>query len=171
MARAEASVETENAPVPLMGPSRTDGRMELFHTRLRERGLKSTSPRDDIARVFFDLGRHVSAEELYAEVKRINPHVGYATIYRTLKLMKECALLSERHFDEGQARYEVIGEHHHDHFICESCGKIIEFEDDALERLQRNVARKLGVTLHRHKLELYGRCAACRNQAADLSRP
>jgi Fur family ferric uptake transcriptional regulator len=171
MARAEASVETENATVPSMGPLRTDARMELFHARLRERGLKSTSPRDDIARVFFDLGRHVSAEELYAEVKRINPHVGYATIYRTLKLMKECALLSERHFDEGQARYEVIGEHHHDHFICESCGKIIEFEDDALERLQRNVARKLGVTLHRHKLELYGRCADCRSRSADLPRP
>src|SRR3982074_1236140 len=119
MARAEASVEAPPATVPPMIRGRTEERMELFRTRLRERGLKSTSPRDDIARVFFDLGRHVSAEELYGEVKRVNPHVGYATIYRTLKLMKECALLSERHFDEGQARYEVIGEHHHDHFICE----------------------------------------------------
>src|SRR6266851_1576064 len=171
MARAEANIETATATVPAMGPARTEARMELFRARLRERGLKSTSPRDDIARVFFDLGRHVSAEELYAEVKRINPHVGYATIYRTLKLMKECALLSERHFDEGQARYEVIGEHHHDHFICEACGKIIEFEDDALERLQRNVARKLGVTLHRHKLELYGRCVDCRDRAAEFPRP
>src|SRR5262245_60136572 len=143
------------------GRSRSEQRMELFHSRLRERGLKSTSPRDDIAHVFFEMSRHVSAEELYAEVKKINPHVGYATIYRTLKLLKECGLLSERHFDEGQARYEVAGEDHHDHFICESCGKIIEFEDDAMERLQQNVARKLGVALDRHKLELYGRCAEC----------
>src|SRR5271163_1575312 len=133
-----------------------DDRMATFHTRLRERGLKSTAPRDDIARVFFDLRRHISAEELYAEVKKINPHVGYATIYRTLKLLKDCGLLSERHFDEGQARYEVAGEQHHDHFICENCSKIIEFEDDALERIQETVARKLGVTLLRHKLEFYG---------------
>jgi Fur family ferric uptake transcriptional regulator len=170
MARAEISVATENAAALRASRRRTDALMGVFRTRLRERGLKSTSPRDDIARVFFELGRHVSAEELYAEVKRISPHVGYATIYRTLKLMKECGLLSERHFDEGQARYEVSGEHHHDHFICENCGKIIEFEDDAIERLQRNVARKLGVALHRHKLELYGRCAECRQLAADPDR-
>ncbi|HZP44702.1 MAG TPA: Fur family transcriptional regulator [Candidatus Binataceae bacterium] len=141
--------------------------MALFHARLRERALKSTAPRDDIARVFFALSRHVSAEELYAEVKRINPHVGYATIYRTLKLLKDCGLLSERHFDEGQARYEVVGEHHHDHFICEDCGRILEFEDEAIERMQRNIARRLGVTLHRHKLELYGRCADCAAKAGD----
>ena len=171
MVHAEASVATETAGALPTGHGRTDALMELFRTRLRERGLKSTSPRDDIARVFFDLGRHVSAEELYAAVKRINPHVGYATIYRTLKLMKECTLLSERHFDEGQARYEVVGEHHHDHFICESCGKIIEFEDGSIERLQRNVARKLGVTLHHHKLELYGRCPDCRNKTSDIDQP
>ncbi len=171
MARAEASLEPDNVGASHGARSRTEALMELFRTRLREQGLKSTSPRDDIAHVFFDLGRHVSAEELYAEVKRVNPHVGYATIYRTLKLMKDCGLLSERHFDEGQARYEVIGDHHHDQFICESCSKIIEFEDDALERLQRNVARKLGVTLHRHKLELYGRCADCRKKAAAIDQP
>lgn len=140
---------------------KAESRMELFHSRMRERGLKSTAPRDDIARVFFELGRHISAEELYGEVKKINPHVGYATIYRTLKLLKECGLLFERHFDEGQARYEVAGDQHHDHFICENCGKIIEFEDEALERMQHTVAHKLGVTLHRHKMELYGLCAEC----------
>jgi Fur family transcriptional regulator, ferric uptake regulator len=143
------------------GGNKSEQRMELFHARLRDRGLKSTSPRDDIARVFFELGRHVSAEELYAEVKKVNPHVGYATIYRTLKLLKECELLTERHFDEDQARFEVAGGHHHDHFICEQCGKIMEFEDDAIERMQQDVAKKLGVALTRHKLELYGLCADC----------
>ena len=115
-------------------------RMLTFHTRLKERGLKSTGQRDDIARVFFDHGHHISAEELYAEVKKINPHVGYATIYRTLRLLKECDLLYERHFDEGQARYEAVGERHHDHFICERCGRIIEFENAAIERMQNIVA-------------------------------
>lgn len=163
MARAEAIAEES----PSERPHSRDRRMEQFHERLRDRGLKSTAPRDDIARVFFHLGRHLSAEELYAEVRKVNPHVGYATIYRTLKLLKECGLLSERHFDEGQARYEVAGGHHHDHFICENCGKIVEFEDESIEKLQLSVARKLGVTLRRHKLELYGLCADCRHAASD----
>ena len=139
-------------------------RMQSFHARLKERGLKSTGQRDDIARVFFDHGHHISAEELYAEVKKINPHVGYATIYRTLRLLKECELLYERHFDEGQARYEAVGERHHDHFICERCGRIIEFENAAIERMQNIVARDLGVTLTRHKMELYGICSDCHAQ-------
>jgi len=135
--------------------------MTEFHARLKERGLKSTAQRDDIARVFFEIGRHISAEELYSEVKKVNPHVGYATIYRTLRLLKECSLLYERHFDEGQARYEASSPRHHDHFICERCGKIIEFENAAIERTQRLVARDLGVILTRHKLELYGICRDC----------
>jgi Fur family ferric uptake transcriptional regulator len=139
----------------------TDRQMELFHSRLKDRGLKSTGQRDDIARVFFGIGKHISAESLYAEVKKINPHVGYATIYRTLRLLKECELVSERHFDDGQARYEVVSDKHHDHFICERCGKIIEFENEGLERLQETVARELKAVLTRHKMELYGICAEC----------
>ena len=142
--------------------SKTEERMSLFHSRLRERGLKSTGQRDDIARVFFELSRHISAEELYAEVRKVNPHVGYATIYRTLKLLKDCELLYEWHFDEGQARFEVVGDHHHDHFICDRCAKIIEFENAEIERMQQSIANKLGVTLTHHKMELYGLCADCR---------
>jgi Fur family ferric uptake transcriptional regulator len=143
----------------------TQRQMELFHSRLKQRGLKSTAQRDDIARVFFEIGHHISAEQLYAEVKKINQHVGYATIYRTLRLLKECDLVSERHFDDDQARYEVVGERHHDHFICERCGKIIEFENESLERLQEAVARELNVTLTRHKMELYGLCSECLAQS------
>ncbi len=135
--------------------------IDLFHSRLKDRGLKSTGQRDDIARVFFEIGRHISAEELYAEVKKINPHVGYATIYRTLRLLKECELVSERHFDDGQARFETISERHHDHFICERCGRIIEFENEGLERLQEAIAKELKAKLTRHKMELYGICPEC----------
>jgi len=162
MPRAENADEEVRPASGRRGRPTADDRMLTFHSRLRERGLKSTGQRDDIARVFFDLRRHISAEELYAEVKKVNPHVGYATIYRTLKLLKECDLLFERHFDEGQARYEVAGEHHHDHFICDRCGKIIEFENDDLERMQQAIAQRMGVLLTHHKMELYGLCAACR---------
>lgn len=164
MPRAENADEEVRPASGRRGRPTADDRMLTFHSRLRERGLKSTGQRDDIARVFFDLRRHISAEELYAEVKKVNPHVGYATIYRTLKLLKECDLLFERHFDDGQARYEVAGEHHHDHFICDRCGKIIEFENDDLERMQQAIAQRMGVLLTHHKMELYGLCADCRTR-------
>jgi Fur family ferric uptake transcriptional regulator len=86
MARGENAGEEVRPTVARHGRQTADDRMLTFHSRLRERGLKSTGQRDDIARVFFELRRHISAEELYAEVKKVNPHVGYATIYRTLKL-------------------------------------------------------------------------------------
>ena len=161
MPRTEESLSTARTIVDRKTRIDADRQMTLFHGRLKDRGLKSTGQRDDIARVFFNLGHHISAEQLYAEVKKINPHVGYATIYRTLRLLKECELVSERHFFDGQARYEVVSEKHHDHFICEQCGKIIEFENEGLERLQETVARELKVLLTRHKMELYGLCSDC----------
>jgi len=117
--------------------------MRRFEQALRERGFKSTSQRDDIARVFFGAAGHLSIEELYTAVKKVNPRVGYATVYRTLKLLKEVGLAAERHFDDGQARFEPVeGEsQHHDHIICERCGKIVEFASQELERLQDRIGR------------------------------
>lgn len=138
-------------------------RFAAFKDALRERSLKSTAQRDDIARVFFAIGRHISVEELYREVKQVNPRVGYATVYRTVRLLRECGLAAERHFHDGEARFEnVEHEHHHDHLICERCGRIVEFANDAIERLQEQVAQKLGFVITRHKMELYGVCAECR---------
>jgi len=144
-------------------------RMRLFEQALRERGLKSTAQRDDIAKVFFAAGEHLSVEELHAAVKKVNPRVGYATVYRTLKLLKECGLADERHFDDGQARYEPTEaqEQHHDHIICERCGKIVEFNSEELEKLQERIARFLGFVVSRHRMELYGICAECREGRAS----
>lgn len=162
MPRPEESGSTRHTGIVHEPRIDVEERLAIFHARLKERGLKSTAQRDDIARVFFGLGQHISAEELFSHVKRVSPHVGYATIYRTLKLLKECELVYERHFDDGQARYESVGDKHHDHFICERCGKIIEFENNRIEHLQEIVARELGVLLTRHKMELYGLCHDCR---------
>ena len=139
-------------------------RMQRFEGALRERGLKSTAQRDDIARVFFATEKHVSIDELYRAVRKVSPRVGYATVYRTLKLLKECNLAAERHFDDGQARFEAVeGEAQpHDHIICERCGKIVEFASQELERLQERIGRFLGFVVSRHRMELYGICAACR---------
>src|SRR5262245_54586135 len=139
-------------------------RMQRFEHALRERGLKSTAQRDDIAKVFFSGDAHRSVDELYTAVRRVNPRVGYATVYRTLKLLKECGLAAEPHFDDGQARYEPTEDtaQHHDHIICERCGKIVEFNSEELERLQERIARFLGFVVSRHRMELYGICLDCR---------
>lgn len=146
--------------------SRTE-RFAAFRRALKERGLKSTAQRDDIARVFFASTRHVSIDELYREVRKVSPRVGYATVYRTIKLLKECELAEEQHFGDGQTRYENAEseEEHHDHLICENCGKIVEFNDDQLESLQEEIATGLGFVLARHRMELYGICRDCREGA------
>lgn len=146
--------------------SRTD-RFEAFRRALKEKGLKSTAQRDDIARTFFASTGHISIDDLYRQVRKVNPRVGYATVYRTIKLLKDCELAEERHFVDGQARYENAEseEEHHDHLICDKCGKIVEFNDPALEALQEEIAERLGFVLARHRMELYGICRECRESA------
>ena len=125
-------------------------------------GLRSTEQRRVVTEMFFTSAGHLSIEELLDKVRIEEPRIGYATVYRTLKLLKECGLAFERHFGDGVSRYEVAwANEHHDHLICVECEKIIEFEDDDIEALQREVAAKQGFKLVRHKLELYGVCSDC----------
>ena len=126
--------------------------------------MKTTSQRDDIARAFLDADRHISVEELYAEVKKVNARVGYATVYRTLRLLKECGVAVERHFNDGEARFEAAEDEHraHDHFICERCSRILEFASAEIDALDERIAKKLGAVVTRHRLELYGICRECR---------
>ena len=133
-----------------------------FHQLLRQRGLKSTRQRDEIVRVFLESGAHLSVEELYQRVRQRSPRIGYVTVYRTLKLMAESGWASARNFGDGLARFEhrAAGEHH-DHLVCLSCGKIVEFESERIETLQSRIARKQGFRVFDHKLELYGHCAGC----------
>ncbi len=149
--------------------SRTE-RFAAFRRALKEKGLKSTAQRDDIARVFFASTRHLSIDDLYREVRKVNERVGYATVYRTIKLLKDCELAEERHFADGHTRYEnsESDEEHHDHLICDNCGKIVEFNDEKLERLQEKIAEGLGFVLARHRMELYGICRECREGAGRL---
>lgn len=152
-------------PVVSASPARLVTRsLDTFRQWLRDRGLKTTSQRDDIAKVFLTGDRHISAEELYGEVKKVNPRVGYATVYRTLRLLKECGVAVERHFNDGEARYETAEreKHAHDHFICERCARIVEFAGFELDALDERIAKKLGAVVTRHRLEIYGICRECR---------
>ena len=138
-----------------------DDRFARFKDHLRRQRLKSTAQRDTIVKVFLETQRHISVEELYLEVKRRNSRIGYATVYRTIKLLTECGLAAERHFRDGEARYESAEKSHHDHLICESCGRIVEFEEPRIESLQQEIAKRLGFRFTGHKMELYGLCRDC----------
>jgi len=133
---------------------------------MAEHGLKSTRQRGLIVESFFDQGGHVSVEELVGHVRRRDPHVSTATVYRTMKLLTDCGLAHARHFGDGQTRYEsAAGREHHDHLICTGCQTIIEFENDRIEALQQQTARKHGFALTGHKMELYGLCRACQQKS------
>ena len=139
------------------------GGVDAFKQALKSRGFKETAQRDDIARVFFGRGGHVSIDELHAEVKKVNPRVGYATVHRTVRLLKDLGFAVERHFGEAQARYErTDDEGHHDHLICERCGRIVEFRSEEFEALQKSVSQVLGFVVSRRRIELYGICRQCR---------
>ncbi len=133
---------------------------ERFYEYARRHGLKSTQQRDVIIDLFLKSTGHISIEDLLARVRKRNPKVGYATVYRTLKLLADCGIAAARQFGDGQTRYEVMGDHaHHDHLICTQCGLILEFENDTIEQLQDEMADRLGgFKLVKHKLELYGLC-------------
>ncbi len=134
---------------------------------LAGQGLRSTSQRDAIFRIFLDAGKHMSAEELYARVKKEHPGVGSATVYRTMKLLSQAGLAKESRFGNGFARFEYndVGEHH-DHLVCTKCGTIMEFENERIEALQHDVAMKKGFQVHNHKLELYGVCSSCQKKGS-----
>ncbi len=138
----------------------------LLSTHMAKKGLRSTDQRRLIVETFFKSPNHVSIEELLAQVREQDPKVGYATVYRTLKLLTECGVAFERRFGDGLARYELADdEAHHDHLICIECGTIVEFEEPRVEALQEAVATQHGYELRSHKHELYGVCGDCQRKA------
>jgi len=138
---------------------------EILKAYITKNGLKSSRQRELIAETFFNVGGHLSVEELLERVRAEDPKVGQATVYRTMKLLAQCGLAELRQFGDGHTRYEhIVGgdEEHHDHLICTSCGKIVEFVNPQIESLQHGVAKKHGFEVTHHKMELYGICAECR---------
>lgn len=139
---------------------------KAFSDYAAKQGLRSTRQRDIILDIFLASHQHLSVEELYLKVKASHPGIGFATVYRTLKLLVEAGVARELTLKDGQARYEhVLAGEHHDHLICTGCGAIVEFEDETIERLQGDIALRHGFTITSHRLELYGLCPACRGAA------
>lgn len=122
-----------------------------------ERGLKMTEQRRIIARVLSESSDHPDVELLYQRATAIDPRISIATVYRTVRLLEEAAILTRHDFGDGRARYEEVTDDHHDHLIDIETGEVIEFTNEDIEKLQEAVARTLGFRLVDHRLELYGK--------------
>jgi Fur family ferric uptake transcriptional regulator len=130
-----------------------------------------TGPRETVLDAFLRLESHVTAEELLSAARRLDPSIGQATVFRTIKLFAEAGLARGACPDEGARRFEHAYRHaHHDHLICVGCGSVVEFHDEAIEKAQKAIYRSKGYKPSGHRLELRGYCGSCakRKGASEL---
>ena len=126
-----------------------------FEALCAAKGMRMTEQRRVIARVLADSDDHPDVEELYHRCAKVDEHISISTVYRTMRLFEDAGIIERHDFREGRARYEATTEAHHDHLINLRTGEVIEFQSEDIERLQAEVARKLGYKLVDHRLELY----------------
>jgi len=119
------------------------------------RGMRMTEQRRTIARVLAQSADHPDVEELYQRCIKVDDRISISTVYRTVKLFEDAGIIERHDFREGRARYEQMRESHHDHLINLRTGEVLEFQSEEIERLQAEVAKKLGYKLIDHRLELY----------------
>ena len=120
-----------------------------------DKGMRMTEQRRIIARVLADSADHPDVEEHYRRCAEIDKHISISTVYRTVKLFEDAGIIERHDFREGRARYEQIPSAHHDHLINVRTGQVIEFQSEEIEKLQAEIARRLGYKLVDHRLELY----------------
>ena len=135
--------------------------MDRFNHFITQNGLRHSTQREQVARVFFSSRGHIGIEDLYKKVQKFNPGIGIATVYRTLNLLVESGLAQKRDFEAGAVVYEPTPEEHHDHLICLSCRAVVEFHHEKIEQLQEEIAKSNRYVLQSHKMELYGLCPKC----------
>jgi Fur family transcriptional regulator, ferric uptake regulator len=120
-----------------------------------ESGLKMTGQRRVIARVLGESSDHPDVELLYQRAVKVDPKISIATVYRTVKLLEEAGIIERHDFGDGRSRYEEMTEEHHDHLIDLRSGKVLEFTNEEIEKLQVRIAKELGYKLVDHRLELF----------------
>ena len=119
------------------------------------KGMRMTEQRRTIARVLAQAEDHPDVEELYRRCSAVDERISMSTVYRTVRLFEDAGIIERHDFREGRSRYETSTEGHHDHLINLRTGEVIEFRSEEIERLQAEVARRLGYKLMDHRLELY----------------
>ena len=141
--------------------------IEDLRGKLSEGGYKMTPQRKEILKIFVDHSdyHHMSAEDVYAILRKNNSEIGLATVYRALDLLSDLGILVRMDFGDGCARYELNTTdpkvHHHHHLICLKCKKVIEFEEDLLDELEADIADKSGFKILNHEVKFFGYCKDC----------
>ena len=130
--------------------------MSRIEKLCQENGLRLTEQRRVIARILSEADDHPDAEELHRRAAGVDRNISLATVYRTVKLFEEAGIIERHDFRDGRSRFEEATDDHHDHLIDVRTGDVIEFVNEEFERLQVEIARKLGYKLVDHRLELYG---------------
>ena len=133
----------------------TNNKISQVEEHCLKQGIKMTGQRKIIAKVLSNSNDHPDVEQLLQRASKIDPKISIATIYRTMRLFEEHHIVERHEFGDGRARYEEAPSVHHDHIIDIKSGKVIEFQNDEIEKLQRQIAEDRGFDLVDHKLELY----------------
>jgi Fur family ferric uptake transcriptional regulator len=144
--------------------------VHLFRRYLRDNGLPVTQQREAIAEVVFESAKHLSVEEIEAQLRDRSERIGKATIYRTLEMLVKSGLVEEHDFGEGFKRYEhLFGQKPvREHLVCTECGKVDEIHNAELVRVQEEEARRHGFLPARYRLQIYGLCASCQAAGAEI---
>lgn len=121
-----------------------------------DKGMRMTDQRRVIAKVLSESEDHPDVEEVYNRASAIDSKISIATVYRTVRLFEEAGILERHDFRDGRSRYEMQSDDHHDHLIDLDSGEVLEFTNEEIERLQEEIARKMGFKLVDHRMELYG---------------
>ena len=141
--------------------------MASENQELRNAGLKVTLPRVKILQILESSdNKHMSAEDVYNALIEADEDVGLATVYRVLTQFEDAGLVMRHHFEGGHSVFELDSVDHHDHIVCNKCGKVEEFFDEVIENQQEKIAKKFGFKITDHSLYLYGLCADCQKAAA-----
>jgi Fur family ferric uptake transcriptional regulator len=148
----------------------TTGASALESKDIRNAGLKVTLPRIKILQILESRAnateRHLSAEEIFRYLIAEGEEIGLATVYRVLTQFESAGLVIRHHFEGGNSVFELNSGDHHDHLVCVQCGRVEEFRDETIERLQNEIAHSKGFELTDHSLCLYGVCSGCQSNPA-----
>src|SRR6266511_6148291 len=137
-----------------LGPVVTEPKLNAIEAQCVAKGMRLTEQRRVIAQVLARSADHPDVEELYRRCAEVDPHISISTVYRTVKLFEDAGIIERHDFRNGRARYEQMPDSHHDHLINLRTGEVIEFQSEDIERLQADIARRLGYRLDRKSTRL-----------------
>jgi len=141
--------------------------MNTENKELRKAGLKVTLPRVKILQILENSdNKHLSAEDVYKALIGAEEDVGLATVYRVLTQFESAGLVMRHHFEGGHSIFELTSVDHHDHIVCNNCGKVEEFYDEIIEEQQEKISKKYGFKITDHSMYLYGICQECQGKGA-----